>query len=97
MMFVSEFTLALMEDSGWYKVDYNYSEPYFFGHGEGCDWFTEDCVDKTTQTSNFEQYFCHDSTDDGCSHNYDGVAYCYWGTGFNISEREAIFRYYVCN
>ena len=30
MMFVSEFTLALMEDSGWYVVDYNYAEPFFW-------------------------------------------------------------------
>jgi len=28
---VSKFTMALLEDSGWYNVDYNQCEPFFFG------------------------------------------------------------------
>ena len=94
MMFVSEFTLALMEDSGWYKVDYNYSEPYFWGHNEGCDWFTADCIDKTTQESNFVQYFCDKALDNGCSYDYAGVAYCLFYT--TLDDIPPQFQYYVC-
>ena len=32
---VSEFTLSLMTDSGWYEVDYDYAEPMRFGYKEG--------------------------------------------------------------
>ena len=95
MMFVSEFTLALMEDSGWYIVDYNYSEPLFWGNGEGCQWFEKDCIDTTTGTSNWQQYFCDASGDDGCSADYTTVAYCLmydWGD----TQIPEAFQYYVC-
>ncbi len=39
LTYVSEFTFRFMEDSGWYTVDYDYTEPYIWGKGEGCAWF----------------------------------------------------------
>ena len=51
----------------------------------GCDWFTAGCIDKNTDTSNFDQYFCHASTDDGCSHDYAFPAVCYiWDYPSNL-------------
>ena len=94
MMFVSDFTLGLMEDSGWYVVDYNYSEPFYWGHGEGCTWFTEDCVDSTTESSNWPQYFCDATSDDGCSYDYAGVGWCLMYT--SLSDIPEEFQYYVC-
>ena len=40
---ISEFALAMLEGSGWYAVDYNYAEPYFFGEGEGCGFLMGSC------------------------------------------------------
>jgi leishmanolysin len=40
---VSEFTLALLEGSGWYAPNYNYAEPYFFGKGQGCNFLNQKC------------------------------------------------------
>ena len=37
---VSEFSLALLEGSGWYVPDYNYSEPFFYGQGQGCSFIS---------------------------------------------------------
>jgi len=40
---VSNFSLGLLEGSGWYAPDYNYAEPYFFGQGEGCNFINTKC------------------------------------------------------
>jgi len=40
---VSEFSLGLLEGSGWYAPDYSYAEPYFFGKGQGCDFLNQKC------------------------------------------------------
>jgi len=41
---LSALTLALMEDSGWYKVDYRNVETPVFGLGAGCDFATKKCI-----------------------------------------------------
>jgi leishmanolysin len=40
---VSEFSLGLLEGSGWYVPNYDYAEPYFFGQGQGCDFIDQKC------------------------------------------------------
>jgi len=44
------FTLALLEDSGWYQVDYQWSEHYYWGLNKGCLHFNGQC--------NNTDYFC---------------------------------------
>lgn len=34
---LSGFTLALLADSSWYKVDMSLAEPLFWGEGRGAD------------------------------------------------------------
>ena len=51
---------------------------------EGCSWFTTDCIDTTTDLSNYDQYFCHGSDDDGCNHDYKAPADCSFTTGLSI-------------
>jgi hypothetical protein len=52
---VTEFSLALLEGSGWYLPDYSYAEPYFFGQGQGCEFVTGSC-----SSSQFDE-FCSGS------------------------------------
>lgn len=40
----SDVSLAVLEDSGWYKVDYSYTDPIVFGRDKNCDFFTRKCV-----------------------------------------------------
>jgi hypothetical protein len=41
--FVSRFTLALLDDSGWYAgVDYSYAEPSVWGKAKGCSFLNID-------------------------------------------------------
>ena len=39
----SIFTLALLEDTGWYNVNYDYADEFIFGLKEGCDFINEGC------------------------------------------------------
>jgi len=39
----SLFTLALLESTGWYEVDYDTQEPHWWGYQKGCDFIEEKC------------------------------------------------------
>lgn len=41
---ISDITLALFEDSGWYKVDYSMSNLFLWGKNTGCDFLQSNCV-----------------------------------------------------
>lgn len=44
---ISDITLALFEDSGWYKVDYDMSNIFVWGKNRGCDFlYCKDCFSK---------------------------------------------------
>ena len=43
---LSEFTLALLEDSGWYQINYYTGGLMRFGKHKGCDFLTKDCSDE---------------------------------------------------
>ena len=43
---LSSLTLALLEDSGWYSVDYSAAEPLEWGRGKGCDFINQGCGNK---------------------------------------------------
>lgn len=89
--YFSEFTMALMEDSGWYYVDYDIAEPFVWGRDVGCDFYDVDCVNSTSQTANHEPFFCHSSSDDGCNADYSSPGYCGFFTGLTIPAQ---FQYY---
>jgi len=50
---MSEFTLALLEGSGWYIPNYSYADPYWFGQGEGCGFLTTKCSSANSRYSDF--------------------------------------------
>ena len=39
----SQFTLAVLEGSGWYVPDYDYADPYWLGQGNGCNFLFGTC------------------------------------------------------
>ena len=39
-----EITLALFEDSGWYKVYYETANIFLWGKDVGCDFFLQKCL-----------------------------------------------------
>jgi len=69
---VTEFSLALLEGSGWYLPDYSYAEPYFYGKGQGCGFVTGTC---SSSSSQFDE-FCTGSSR-GCAPHGRGGGKCY--------------------
>ena len=88
---ISEFTLALLEDSGWYKANYYTGGLMRFGKNKGCEFFYDDC------SSKFKNEFC-DYTNSGvpsCSSGRQTLTYC----GINSysdkdHSRDEIIGYY---
>jgi leishmanolysin len=68
---ITEFTLALLEGSGWYIPDYNYAEPYFFGQGQGCSFISSTC---SSSTAKFDEYCV--GSNRGCAPHGRGGGRC---------------------
>lgn len=62
----SDITMALFEDSGWYKVDYDYTTSIIWGKNEGCDFLEDKCI-KDDETPAFSE-FCVDNTIERCDY-----------------------------
>jgi len=63
----SKFTMAILEDSGWYDVDYALAEPLFYGRGQGCDFLEHGCKKPFRE-------FC--TGEKGCTFDYSAAGYC---------------------
>ena len=60
-MAISEFTLALLEDSGWYKAKYYTGGLFRFGKNKGCEFIQEDCLDNNYNTQFKNEFFDSDN------------------------------------
>jgi len=70
---ISEFTLALLEGSGWYVVDYTNIEPFSWGKGKGCNFLKSPCMSGSTPS--FPE-FCGTLEAEGCTYTSRAVAIC---------------------
>eukprot|EP00928_Gymnodinium_smaydae_P034457 TRINITY_DN24409_c0_g1_i4.p1 TRINITY_DN24409_c0_g1~~TRINITY_DN24409_c0_g1_i4.p1 ORF type:complete len:1241 (+),score=177.76 TRINITY_DN24409_c0_g1_i4:137-3859(+) len=71
---VSTMTLALLEDSGWYKPDYDYAGVFDFGRGLGCGFLTEKCV--ANGSTSFPDTFCTLTDVNSCSRPRSSALRC---------------------
>lgn len=62
---ISEITLALFEDSGWYKVDFSKSDMFLWGKGKGCDFFGLKCI--RNMKTLFKEEFCTKRNEEMCT------------------------------
>ena len=60
---LSEFSLAVMEGSGWYMPNYTYADPFYAGKGEGCGFLTTSCT--SSSILNYDE-FCAKENSRGC-------------------------------
>eukprot|EP00587_Corethron_hystrix_P002943 CAMPEP_0113302822 /NCGR_PEP_ID=MMETSP0010_2-20120614/3491_1 /TAXON_ID=216773 ORGANISM="Corethron hystrix, Strain 308" /NCGR_SAMPLE_ID=MMETSP0010_2 /ASSEMBLY_ACC=CAM_ASM_000155 /LENGTH=706 /DNA_ID=CAMNT_0000156709 /DNA_START=71 /DNA_END=2191 /DNA_ORIENTATION=- /assembly_acc=CAM_ASM_000155 len=84
--YLDPVTLALFEDSGWYKADYSVAEMSPFGHGAGCSFVYDDCIVNEEIPSYSKGYFCNSPlsirnglVEDGtffCDHSHRSIAMC---------------------
>lgn len=68
---ISEFSLAMLEGSGWYDVDYSYAEPFYYGQGQGCSFLNYKC---SSSSSKFDEYCTGSSR--GCAPHGRGGGRC---------------------
>jgi hypothetical protein len=61
---ISDITLALFEDSGFYKVNYYSGGLFKFGKNKGCDFFDKKCIENGKAT--FDE-FCDKANEPKCS------------------------------
>jgi hypothetical protein len=57
MMYISDLTLSLFQDMGWYLPDYSYSSLLSWGHSQGCS-FLNSCSNANFYCSSRGQYSC---------------------------------------
>nr|XP_027196762.1 leishmanolysin-like peptidase [Dermatophagoides pteronyssinus] len=79
----SRITLALMEDTGWYKVNYSLAQPLEWGRNLGCDFAMKSCkewIDTKRRQGKSIHPFCDrvkkDPLQTECTDNRDSVALC---------------------
>ena len=72
---ISEISLALLEDSGWYGVNYYTGGLFRYGKGLGCDFLNTKCV--SNNYTDFDREFCVNAGEDRCSASNIDRGYCY--------------------
>lgn len=72
---LSNLTLSLLEDSGWYTVDYSHSQFNQYGYQDGCEFVSSTCNGFTTK---FPHYSCTSAEKDisQCTSDYRAFGYC---------------------
>jgi hypothetical protein len=71
---ISEISLALMEDSGWYKVNYYTGGLFRYGKNEGCDIHTKKCI--VDNKSSYPNIFCTTPEVQMCFASHLSRGYC---------------------
>ena len=72
---ISDISLAVFEDSGFYKVNYYTGGLFRFGKGEGCNFFNKKCIiDRGTL---FANEFCIKSQEAFCTSGHLSKGHCY--------------------
>ena len=88
---ISEITLALFEDSGWYQVNYNLTGGLFrFGKNEGCQFLENLCI--INEQSYFPREFCTESRANRCMTGHTSKGFCYLVSGLDIPIQ---YRYFT--
>ncbi|KAL2649366.1 hypothetical protein R1flu_017494 [Riccia fluitans] len=67
---VSAMTLALLEDSGWYKANFSMAEQLDWGRNQGVDFVRSPCSEWTGA------YHCNSTHSSGCTYNREAEGYC---------------------
>lgn len=99
---LSHLTLALMEDSGWYKANYTMSRSSPWGKAVGCDFTTEPCLVRDSSNQIVvpdygRGFFCAQGSKRGCSPAYTHKMACTvidYSLFFPQRDPDAQFQYF---
>jgi hypothetical protein len=83
----SHITMALLEDSGWYEVDYSTSIPATWGYKKGCSF-----VDPANCIKWPKMYGgCTSDNQNSCNFDRQSKAFCGYSNKLNITESYYIY------
>jgi len=90
---LTNMTLAALEDSGWYYVNYSFAKRLLWGKDKGCDFVTKRC---NSGWPVGEGYFCpYDKRGvEGCTYDRKGIGACDFRYWISIPEK---YRYFEDN
>ena len=71
---ISDITLALFQDSGFYEVNYYSGGLFKFGKNKGCNFFNQNCI--VNERANFDE-FCDEENEPLCSSSRTIKSSCY--------------------
>ena len=80
---ISEFTLTLLSQLGWYKINNFTGGLMKFGKNKGCEFLSQDCVtidDDGKASSKFYNEFCSFDSINTCSPGRQSRGYCFTGS-----------------
>ena len=87
---ISDITLALFEDSGFYQVNYYTGGLFKFGKNQGCSFLNSKCI--VNGETQYENEFCTSFGEDSCSTTRENKGKCYvYSYSSNIPEQ---YRYF---
>ena len=89
---ISDITLALFEDSGWYKPNYYTGGLFRFGKNIGCQFFENNCL--IDQKAVFPNEFCDKSKEPKCLSSHLGTGECYIGDYKSMLEIPSKYQYF---
>ena len=78
---ISDITLGLFADSGWYEVNYYTGGLFRFGKNMGCSFLEEKCV--SNGSTFFEKEFCTEPGEEKCTAGDSSKGICYIATYSN--------------
>lgn len=79
---VSPFTLALFEDTGWYRANYSQASRMSWGHKAGCGFLNNKCVDPVSHKALVSppNTFCDTAGTFSCTYDLRAAGYCAMST-----------------
>ena len=88
---LSDISLALFEDTGFYKVNKYTGGLFRFGKNQGCSFFEKKCLYNQGKNTMFTNDFCIEKDQSFCSSSHISKGHCYITKYSSIEER---FRYF---
>lgn len=86
---ISEITLSLFEDSGWYKVNFFTGGLFKYGKNKGCDFLKKKCIENGVSIS--EEEFCMVPNMSTCLSNRMSRGFCYINDNSNPTDPEYVY------
>jgi leishmanolysin-like peptidase len=65
---LSNITLAFLQDTGWYLVDFTKAQEFKFGRNMGCGFIYSKCI--VNNVSQFPTYYTTNLNNDGCYYDF---------------------------